>query len=134
MKSLRLVVWDRAKSIFVPIPRQELVQLSIYRVFFNPFPNKPWFLRVCNKSLLNTLWGKEKLLVTSNFSFSHSVFLSVLRVFLPFSINLKFSSANSFSFEESKDCRLDKGSFYFRPISRGRVKISQLRQGRFFFF
>ena len=41
---------------------------------FNPFPNKPWFLRVCSKSLLKTLWEKEKLLVTSNFSFSHNVF------------------------------------------------------------
>ena len=40
----------------------------------NPFPNKPWFLRVCRISLLKTLWEKEKLLVTSNFSFSHSVF------------------------------------------------------------
>ena len=40
----------------------------------NPFPNKPLFLRVCSKSLLKTLWEKEKLLVTSNFSFSHSVF------------------------------------------------------------
>ena len=41
---------------------------------FNPFPNKPWFLRVCSASLLKTQWEKEKLLVTSNFSFSHSVF------------------------------------------------------------
>ena len=41
---------------------------------FNPFPKKPWFLRVCSKSLLKTLWEKEKLLVTSNFSFSNSVF------------------------------------------------------------
>ena len=39
-----------------------------------PFPNKPCFLRVCSTSLLKTLWEKEKLLVTSNFSFSHSVF------------------------------------------------------------
>ena len=35
---------------------------------------KPWFLRVCSTSLLKTLWEKEKLLVTSNFSCSHSVF------------------------------------------------------------
>ena len=42
--------------------------------FVNPFPNKPWFLRVCSTSLLKTLWEKEKLLVTSNFSFSRSVF------------------------------------------------------------
>ena len=37
----------------------------------NPFPNKPWCLRVCCTNLLKTLWEKEKLLVTSNFSFSH---------------------------------------------------------------
>ena len=43
-------------------------------VLFNPFPNKPWFLRVCSTSLLKTLWEKEKLFITSNFSFSHSVF------------------------------------------------------------
>ena len=42
----------------------------------NPFPNKPWFLRVCSTNLLKTLWEKEKMLVTSNFSFSHSVFYS----------------------------------------------------------
>ena len=40
----------------------------------NPFPNNTWFLCVCSTSLLKTLWEKEKLLVTSNFSFSHSVF------------------------------------------------------------
>ena len=43
-------------------------------IIFNPFPNKPWFLRVYIMSLLKTLWEKEKLLVTSNFSFSNSVF------------------------------------------------------------
>ena len=50
----------------------------------NPFPNKPWFLRVCSTSLLKTLWEKEKLIVTSNFSFSHSVFLPVWRTFCHF--------------------------------------------------
>ena len=38
----------------------------------NPFPNKPWFLRVCSTCLLKTLWEKEKLLVTSNFSFLYA--------------------------------------------------------------
>ena len=41
---------------------------------FNPLPNKPRFLRDCSTSLLKTLQEKEKLLVASNFSFSHSVF------------------------------------------------------------
>ena len=52
----------------------------------NPFPNKPWFLRICSTSLLKILWEKEKLLVTSNFTFSHSVFYFHLfpQCFLPF--------------------------------------------------
>ena len=45
-----------------------------YYLGINTFPNKPWFLRVCSISLLKTMWEKEKLLVTSNFSFSHIVF------------------------------------------------------------
>ena len=59
--------------------------------FFNPFPNNKFYTLPYSKCLqttiLNlmkmaesssdgwkTLWEKEKLLVTSNFSFSHSVF------------------------------------------------------------
>ena len=34
----------------------------------------PWFLCVCSTSHLKALWEKEKLLITSNFSFSHSAF------------------------------------------------------------
>ena len=44
------------------------------RLIFNPFPNKPWFLCVCSASLWKTQGEKEKLLVTSYFSFSQSVF------------------------------------------------------------
>ena len=63
---------------------------------FNPFTNKPWFLGVCSTSFLKTLREKEKLLVTSNFSFS-TLFFTHLVNFLPFSSNLKLSSANSYS-------------------------------------
>ena len=48
--------------------------MCFHQRVFNPFPNKPWFLRVCSTSPLKTLWEKEKLLVTSNFSFWNSVF------------------------------------------------------------
>ena len=49
--------------------------LSLYFIYhINPFPNKPLFLCVCSTSLLKTLWEKEKLLITSNFSISHNVF------------------------------------------------------------
>ena len=62
----------------------------------NPFPNK-------------TLWEKEKLVTTSNFSFSHSVFYPVIQeVSARFSLNLKLSS---FISEESKICCLGKGSY-----------------------
>ena len=68
----------------------------------NHFPNKPWFLLVYSTSLLKTLWEKDTLLVKSMFS-------TRLDNFLPFSSNLKSSSANSFSLEESKICCLGKG-------------------------
>ena len=58
---------------------------------------------------LKTLWEKEKLLVRSNFSFSPTVFSTFVENFLPFSSNLKLSSAKSFSLEESEVCRLEKG-------------------------
>ena len=51
---------------------------ALLSVQFNSLPNKPSFLRVCSTSLLKILWEKEKLLVTSNFSFSDS-FLSFWR-------------------------------------------------------
>ena len=40
----------------------------------NSFPNPSWSLRVWSISFLKTRWEKKKLLVTSNFFFSRSVF------------------------------------------------------------
>ena len=57
-----------------PSVGHSLILTTLGDTHFNPFPNKPWFLRVCSTSFLKTPWKKEKLLVTSNFSFSHSVF------------------------------------------------------------
>ena len=64
---------------------------------FNPFPNKPWFLCVCCTSLLTSLWEKEKLLNTSNFSFSHSVFYP-FRGLSTISIKLKIAICKLFRF------------------------------------
>ena len=74
---------------------------------FKTFANNPCFLCVCRTGLLKTPWKKEKLLVTSNFSFSHSVFYPYREPSATL-INLKLSSANSFTLEESKICRLGK--------------------------
>ena len=51
---------------------------------------------------------KKKLLVTSNFFFSHSVFYLFRQLSVIF-INLELSSANSDSLGESKICCLGKG-------------------------
>ena len=77
----------------------------------NPFPNKPWFLSVYRISLLKTMWKKEKLLLTSNFSFTHSVYY-LFGELSDFSSNLKLSFASCLSLEESKICRLGKGYSY----------------------
>ena len=56
----------------------------------NPFQNEPWFLPVCSISLLKTLREKEKLLIMSNFSFSHSVFYQFVENFCHFHQTLNF--------------------------------------------
>ena len=43
----------------------------------NPYPHTDVFWRLCSRRLLKTLWQKEKLLITSNFSFCHNVFNSI---------------------------------------------------------
>ena len=66
-----------SSNVFMPV-KDKFCILNHHKFFvwksFNPFPNKPWFLRVYSTNLLKTLWEKEKLLVTSNFSFFRSVF------------------------------------------------------------
>ena len=74
-----------------------------------PFPNKPWFIRVCSRSLLKTMWEKEKLLnFKEQFLLFPQVFSNLLENILPLSSNSKLSAAGSLSLEESKTC-LGKG-------------------------
>ena len=50
-------------------------QVCFYIVYaLNPFLHNDTFWHPWETSLLKALWEKEKLLVTSNFSFTHSVF------------------------------------------------------------
>ena len=55
-------------------PEKYNILAETFNISINPFPNKPWFFRICSTKLLRTLWKKEKLLITRNFSFSDSVF------------------------------------------------------------
>ena len=53
---------------------QSFVIMNIVKLTINPFPYNDTFWRPWETSLLKTLWEKKKLFVTSNFSFTHSVF------------------------------------------------------------
>ena len=114
-------------TMFLTLYTQFVVRNIYYPVLsFNPFPNKLCFLRVCSTSLWKTLWEKEKLLMTSNFSFP-TVFSISLENFLFFSSNLKLSSSNSFSLEESKICHfgnnLEVKGIEEHFLERGNVQI-----------
>ena len=76
--------------------KEFLSSIIVYHFLFYPFPKKPWILHVCSTSLENTM-GKREIARNSFENFS------------PFSSNLKLSTANSFSLEESAFCRLGKG-------------------------
>ena len=76
-----------------------------------------------NKPFENTE-ENEKLLITSNFSFSHSVFYP----FLIFLSKLKLSSGNSFSLEESKICHLVLGQTPIQPTNHQRSCRWQLKR------
>ena len=100
-------------SYLLPVNALDFGQVHYFVFWYrakvlNPFPNKPWLLRVYSTSFLKTLWEKIKLLVTSNLFFSNSL-STLLNNFLPFSSILKLSSANSFNLEESKICCFGKG-------------------------
>ena len=71
----------------------------------------PWFIQGCSTNLLKTLWEKEKFLILSVFSFSHSVFYPFAErsaIFIEFKI-VVYKPFHCFSLEEPKICRLRKG-------------------------
>ena len=74
----------------------------------NPLPNKPWFSLVCSTSHWKTQWEKEKLLVTSNFSFSHSVFYPFRELSANF-IKLKIVVCKLFQFGRVQSLSFGKG-------------------------
>ena len=62
------------KMTFVQKVSEKWTESFLCSLIFNPFPNKPLFLRVCSTSLSKRRGEKENLLLSSNFSFSHIVF------------------------------------------------------------
>ena len=72
--------------------------------YLNPFP----YPCLQYKLFENTL-GKGEIARNEQILLFPTVFSTHFEKFLPFSSNLKLLSANSFSLEESKFCRLGKG-------------------------
>ena len=83
--------------------------IEVHLDVYCPFPSKAFFLCVCSTSDLKTLWEKEKLPITSNFSFFHTVFYPLggpATIFIKFKIIV---CIYSFSLEELKICHLRNG-------------------------
>ena len=104
-KSLKSVVWEVVKLV-------QFKDTCIWKneFVFNPFPNKPWFLHVCSSSLLKTLWENEKLLITSNFSFSPlCAYKELSAIFIPFKIVI----CKLFEFGRVENLSFGKGLNWF---------------------
>ena len=77
--SLHGRVDPRSDYTFCAVPSRTAMSgiglwVTLSWLWVNPFPHNDTFWRPWETRLLKTLWEKEKLLVMSNFSFSHSVF------------------------------------------------------------
>ena len=110
------------------------IDLIIKSFVFNPFPNKPYCLHVYCKSLLKTLWEKEKLPLFVQFLLFPQCF-TCLEYLLPFSSNLELSSANSFSLGVTSKCRLkvvwERVNTFFSFLFRANLGSSEERSWRF---
>ena len=93
----------------IMIYQYSLLMIEGFLRHFSPFP-KQALVYTClqYKSFENTV-GKGEIARKEQFLLFPLVFSTRLKNFLPFSSNLKLSSANSFSSKESKICRLGKG-------------------------
>ena len=84
--------------------------LHLKKIMINPFPKKPGF----HMSVVQTFWkhyGKRRNCLRQAISPFLTRFLYPFRELSVNLINLKLSSSNSFSLEESKICHLGKGWF-----------------------
>ena len=87
----------------------------------NPFPHK-LFLSICSTSVLKKMWEKWKLLITSNFSFSHNVFYPFGRLSAIF-IKFKVVVCKFFQFRGVQNLSFEKG-----------LRVKCKKDGKFSFF
>ena len=94
-------------------------------LLFNPFPHNNTFWRVWERSLLKTLWEKEKMLVASIFSFSHNVFYTIKE-------KEKMLVASIFSFSHNVFYTIKDRNFHLCYIYFVVCKCFEFRQGQIF--
>ena len=82
--------------------------LTAILIVFNPSPKQALVFTCLHCKAFENTVGKGEIAPNEQFLLFPQCFLFVLRT-LPFSANLKLSSANSFSLEESKICFFEKG-------------------------
>ena len=113
------------KHFFFMFELQVFCHVQMLSIFpgLNPFPKKPWFLRVCTAGLLKTLWKKDKLLIKSNLSFSHSVFYPFGKLSATF-IKFKIVICKLFQFGKSlKFVFWERVKFIFWYRIKGVMKL-----------
>ena len=128
-KSWRVVKWNSHLKNPLAYMRCILCEKNV-----NPFPNKPWFSHVCSRStslFKKTLWEKEKLLIKSNFSFSHSVFYPFWRTFCHFHQPQNFPLQTLSVWESLKFVFLERfnpSTQYFSPGQPAQTMQADLSQ------
>ena len=129
-------VMHNIKSLLSPMALKGLmVPLVIHHVIFarllfmtrSSLTLSKRFLGVCSTSLLKTLWKKEKLLVTSNFSISHSVFYPFGELSAIF-IKFKIVVCKLFQFGRVKNLSFGK---WLNSLGSavGRVQVFRIERG-----
>ena len=93
----------------------------------NQLPHNAAFWRTKDMKLWKTLWEKEKLLVTSNFSFSHHVFLHYMTLIFHFKCTLKISLVICFNLDQSKILSPHKGLTHSQTNPGFYVSVSLLK-------
>ena len=91
-----IVIWERVNfrclegvsNIINSIVFEEFLVFSFTFFILIPLLYRYSFKLINDRQLLKTLWEKKKLLVTSNFFFSHNVFYSIRKLYPHFSVLL----------------------------------------------
>ena len=100
-------------STVIQLSNGESSQIHVSWTIFNQYltlsQTSPGFFTCLQYKPFDNTVGKGGIARNEQFPLFSTVSSTRLESFLPFSSNLKLSSANTFSLEASKNCRLGKG-------------------------